>query len=55
MIRRPSLASTSRVVPTSSTRNPIRSGVTTMALMIRACWATGVMSPYPVVLMVTVA
>ncbi len=45
MIRRPSLASTSRVVPTNKTRNAIRSGVIRMALMIRACGATGVMSP----------
>ena len=33
----------------------MRSGVTTIALMIRACWSMGVMSPYPVVLIVTVA
>ena len=32
----------------------MRSGVTTKALMIRACAATGAMSPYPVVLSVTV-
>ena len=32
----------------------MRSGVTTNALTIRACWVTGAMSPYPVVLSVTV-
>jgi hypothetical protein len=45
MMRRPSVASTCSVVPTNSTRNPIRSGVTTIAFTIRACGVTGVMSP----------
>ncbi len=54
-IRRPSLASTCSVVPTNKTRKAIRIGVTTMAFRIRACGVIGVMSPYPVVVMVTVA
>jgi hypothetical protein len=51
---RPCEASTSRVVPISSTRKAMRSGVMTNALIMRACGATGAMSPYPVVLSVTV-
>ena len=42
---RPWLASTSMVVPISSTRNAIRSGVTTKALTRRACVDAGAMSP----------
>ena len=45
IIRRPSLASTSKVVPTSRTRNKIRSGVISTALITRECGAIGVMSP----------
>ena len=53
-ISRPCEASTSRVVPINSTRKAMRSGVMTKALISRACGATGAMSPYPVVLRVTV-
>ena len=53
-ISRPCEASTSRVVPISSTRKAMRSGVMTNALTSRACGSTGAMSPYPVVLSVTV-
>ena len=52
--RRPWMASTSRVVPISSTRNAIRSGVITNAFVSRAPSETGAMSPLPVVLSVTV-
>ena len=53
-ISRPCEASTSRVVPISSTRKAMRSGVMTNALISRAWSVTGAMSPYPVVLRVTV-
>ncbi len=53
-MRRPWVASTSSVVPISSTRKAMRSGVITKALVSRAPAETGVMSPYPVVLSVTV-
>ena len=53
-ISRPCEASTSRVVPISSTRKAMRSGVMTNALTRRARSVTGAMSPYPVVLSVTV-
>ena len=53
-ISRPCEASTSRVVPISSTRKAMRSGVMTKALISRARRSTGAMSPYPVVLRVTV-
>ena len=42
------------MVPISSTRKAMRSGVMTNALISRACGSTGAMSPYPVVLSVTV-
>ena len=51
---RPWEASTSRVVPISSTRKAMRSGVITNALIRRASGVNGAMSPYPVVLRVTV-
>ena len=54
MLRLPSLVSTSMVVPTRRTRKPTRTGVMIRALMRRACGAIGVMSPYPVVVSVTV-
>jgi len=44
-ISRPCVASTSSVVPISSTRKAMRSGVTTNALMSRECGAYGAMSP----------
>ena len=50
----PCTASTSRVVPINSTRKAMRAGVTTKALIRRAWSSTGAMSPYPVVLSVTV-
>ena len=53
-MRRPWVASTSSVVPISRIRNAIRSGVITNALVSRAVSETGAMSPYPVVLRVTV-
>ena len=53
-ISRPCEASTSSVVPINSTRKAMRSGVMTNALIRRALVATGAMSPYPVVLSVTV-
>ena len=53
-ISRPCEASTSRVVPISSTRKAMRSGVMTKALIRRAPSLYGAMSPYPVVLSVTV-
>ena len=53
-ISRPWLASTSSVVPISSTRKAMRSGVITKALTRRAPCEAGAMSPYPVVLRVTV-
>ena len=53
IISRPCEASTSRVVPISSTRNAMRGGVMTNALMSRPV-GHGAMSPYPVVLSVTV-
>lgn len=43
------------VVPTSSSRNPIRAGVTIRMVMSRANGVTGVMSPYPVVVTLTEA
>ena len=54
IMSRPCEASTSRVVPISSTRNAMRAGVMMNALTSRACGSTGAMSPYPVVLRVTV-
>ena len=42
------------VVPISRTRNAMRAGVMTRALISRAESVTGEMSPYPVVLSVTV-
>jgi hypothetical protein len=42
------------VVPISRTRKAMRSGVMTKALTRRAVGVTGAMSPYPVVLSVTV-
>jgi len=53
-ISRPCEASTSRVVPINSTRNAMRGGVMTKALISRAWSVNGAMSPYPVVLSVTV-
>jgi hypothetical protein len=53
-ISRPCEASTSRVVPISSTRKAMRAGVMTNALTSLASGETGAMSPYPVVLRVTV-
>ena len=53
-ISRPCEASTSSVVPINSTRKAMRSGVIRNALISRAGWVTGAMSPYPVVLSVTV-
>ncbi len=53
-ISRPCEASTSSVVPISSTRKAMRSGVMMNALIRRAPSETGAMSPYPVVLRVTV-
>ena len=43
------------MVPTNKIKNAILSGVTSNAFSRRACWETGVMSPYPVVVTVTVA
>ena len=42
------------MVPISSTRKAMRSGVMTKALIRREPSLTGAMSPYPVVLSVTV-
>ncbi len=55
MLRLPWFASTSMVVPTRTTRNAILNGVISSALISRACGSNGVMSPYPVVVTVTVA
>ena len=54
-ISRPWVASTSSVVPISSTRNAMRSGVIDERVDQPGALAeTGAMSPYPVVLRVTV-
>jgi len=43
------------VVPTNATRKAIRNGVMSRMLVSRAIGVTGVMSPYPVVVRLTVA
>jgi hypothetical protein len=48
-------ASSSTVVPTSSMRNRIRAGVTRSVVARRAPSLTGTTSPYPVVVVLTVA